>query len=536
MGSHQNLNGGFTHHFMKRWLFIYYPVVIISMMKRGFPLLITLLLIMLIFLPSVPGQEVTVFGVDEHTRTVEGGESTTFQWVVYNNGTSHLIIQPSIQPSSGKSWSGEITPQFLTLKPNESGNFTLQITVERTTPSQEVDIAIIFNSTRMDLPKDSDIHIENVHLSIISLFGTKAGENKIFGIWENFLPPPLDTNYGAFIITLIGWIIIALIFAYVIDPLIHHFTSKTETDLDDRVLRILRTPLFLLIISYGAVSSLEILNIPEDIIALLEILYQTIVIVIMAWISYRVYDSILVEFARRYSRKTQMKIDDTLVPILQKIGMVIIPLIALAFIFDLYGYDLTVFLAGAGLMGLVIAFAAQDTLSNFFAGLAILIDQPFKVGDLIMLDGDVCEVRHIGMRSTKLYNTFKSEEFVLPNNDMASRKIVNLVKPDLKYKTNVEVGVAYGSDLDLVERLIMEAAMEHPNVLKDPGHEPFVRFTQFGDSALIFKLFVWVDNVNNQWRVAHELRKAIDAKFRQHNIEIPFPQRTVWLHNIGNGS
>lgn len=521
---------------MGRRLFIYSHGITYLTMKRGYLLLIVLLMSALIFLPAVPAEEMTVFNIDGQSATVAGGESTTFRWVVYNNGTSNLIVQPSIQPSSGKSWSGEISPQFLTLKPNESGNFSLYITVDRTTPSQTVDITITFNSTRMDAPSDTETYVQSVHLDIISLFGTKAGENKIFGIWENFLPPPLDTNYGAFLITIIGWIVIALVFAYVIDPLIHHFTSKTETDLDDRILRILRTPLFLLIISYGAVSSLEILNIPEDIIALLEILYQTVVILIMVWVSYKIYDSILIEFARRYSRKTMTKIDDTLVPLLQKVGMVIIPLIGLALIFDLFGYDLTVFLAGAGLMGLVIAFAAQDTLSNFFAGLAILLDQPFKVGDLILLDGDVCEVRHIGMRSTKLYNTFKSEEFVLPNNDMASRKIVNLVKPDLKYKTSVEVGVAYGSDLDLVEKLIMEAAMEHPNVLKEPGHEPFVRFTEFGDSALIFKLFVWVDNVNNQWRVAHELRKAIDAKFRQHNIEIPFPQRTVWLHNIGNGS
>jgi MscS family membrane protein len=506
-------------------------------MRRALLLVALFTMTALLALPSIASaEEVTVFDVDDYDKAVDGGESVTFEWVVYNNGTSDQIVQPFIIPSSGKDWSAEVIPHFVTLEPGESETFALKISADRNTASREVDIEVIFNATKMDLPPETESQIESVHVSVISLFGTKAGENRIFGIWDNFLPSPFDTNYGAFLITLIGWIVIALFINFVVDPIVHHFAGKTETDLDDIVLRILRTPIFLLIITFGVVSSLEILNISQDLIALVETSYSIIVILILSWLAYKVYDNILIAYAHRYSAKTQMTVDDTLVPLLEKVGMVLIPVIAMAMIFDLFGYDLTVFIAGAGIFGLVIAFAAQDTLSNFFAGLAILADKPFKVGDLILLDDDVCEVRRIGMRSTTLYNTFKNDAFIIPNNDMASKKIINLLQPDSKFRINVEVGVAYGSDLELVEKLIMEAAIEHPNVLKDLGQEPLVRFTEFADSALTFKLFVWVDDLRNQWRVAHEIRKSIDYKFRQNDIVIPFPQHTVWLHQMGNGS
>ena len=211
--------------------------------------------------------------------------------------------------------------------------------------------------------------------------------------------------------------------------------------------------------------------------------------------------------------------------------MVLIPVLALIAIFNMFGYDVTVLLAGVGFLGIVIGFAAQSTLANFFAGLQMLVDRPFKIGDLLEIDGgDICEVTRIGMRSTTLYNTFTHEEVIIPNDQIANNKIVNMVEPDRKLIITVKVGVAYGSDVEQVKRILLEEAAKHPNVINNDDHKTVVRFSDFEASDLLFKIFLWVDDVKNQFKVGSDYREAVLREFNKAGIEIPFPQSVVWLH------
>jgi small-conductance mechanosensitive channel len=197
------------------------------------------------------------------------------------------------------------------------------------------------------------------------------------------------------------------------------------------------------------------------------------------------------------------------------------------------GVEITALLAGAGVFGLVIAFAAQDTLSNFFSGLHLLLDRPFHIGDVILLEsGEYCRVEGVGMRSTKLYSLFDHELIVLPNNMIANQRIINIVRPDMKIKNRVEVGVAYGSDVEKVKRILYDAAANHPHVVMDDGFEPLVRFTGFGDSSLDFLLIFSVDDVMNQWKTRSDIVSEIDRRFRAEGVTIPFPQRTVWFTDV----
>jgi small-conductance mechanosensitive channel len=220
-----------------------------------------------------------------------------------------------------------------------------------------------------------------------------------------------------------------------------------------------------------------------------------------------------------------------MIPILEKAGVVVIVLFGLVYIVGSLGYDITVFVAGLGIMGLVIAFAAQDTLSNFFSGFHILLDRPFKEGDLLYLEsGDYCKVNHIGMRSTKLYNIFDHDMIILPNNILARQKVVNMTEPDQNLRINVEVGVEYGSSLDKVEDILLEAARNQEGIIvDDPDREPSVYITGFGDSSINFILRAWVDDIMDHWIIASNTRKFIDRRFREEGIVIPFPQRTVWV-------
>lgn len=486
--------------------------------------------------PIASAQSITIFEVDSYDKKITASEETSFEWAIYNNDTSAIIVQPSLSPSSIDNLEISISPAFQMITPQNSTTFIVSLVAQREMSNIEIDFTIFFNATLMDSPESQITITKEFDLTVEALYGTTAGNNKIFGIWDNPFPPPLDTTYGAFIITVLAWIGIAFFVILVVDPIVHSFTRKTETDLDDRVLKILRGPVFFIILLYGFTSSLKILNLPSEILLAIEDIYAVGVIILIVWLSYKIYDNVLISYAHSYSNKTEMALDDTLVPLMEKLGMIIIPFIGIMLVFNHFGYDLTVFLAGFGVLGIVIGFAAQDTLSNFFSGMSIILDRPFKVGDLILYEDDVCEVRRIGMRSTTLYNTFKSENFIVPNNEMASRKITNIVKPDLRYKVKVEVGVAYGSDIELVKKLMMESALAEPHVLKDPQHYPWIRFTEFADSALVFKLFLWVDDLNNQWLVGSNVRENIDREFKKHDINIPFPQRTVWLQNETNGN
>jgi small-conductance mechanosensitive channel len=222
--------------------------------------------------------------------------------------------------------------------------------------------------------------------------------------------------------------------------------------------------------------------------------------------------------------------DDVAVPLLEKIGLIVIPLLGLMTILSMFGYDLTALLAGVGFLGIVIGFAAQSTLANFFAGLQLIADRPFKVGDILRLeDGDQLEVRHIGMRATELYNPDTDEVSVIPNNEIANKRIINMVEPDRKLRIVVTVGVAYGSDVEKVMTVMRQTAMEHPNTLKGGEHMPVVRFYEFGEFSLNFKIFIWVDDLSNRFKVSSDFRQELNRRFTEAGIEIPFPQRVITI-------
>ncbi len=298
------------------------------------------------------------------------------------------------------------------------------------------------------------------------------------------------------------------------------------------MLKILRYPVFIFIVTYGiVVNSLEILNLPRNYVKMIETVYSLMIIILIAYVAYKIFDEVVLYYAKEFSKKTETEINDVIVPVVEKLGMVLIPVLALIAIFNMFGYDVTVLLAGVGFLGIVIGFAAQSTLANFFAGLQMLVDRPFKIGDLLEIEGgDICEVTRIGMRSTSLYNTFSHEEVIIPNDQIANNKIVNMVEPDRKLIVTVKVGVAYGSDVEQVKRILLEEAAKHPNVLNTEDHKTVVRFSDFEASDLLFKIFLWVDDVKNHFKVGSDYREAILREFNKAGIEIPFPQSVVWLH------
>jgi len=497
---------------------------------------ISILFVSLLLVPSVVAEGVNILETnDGYNKIEDASESVDFVWVVYNNDTVPYLIQADAV--IGTDASGErpnhistsLNQDYGSLAPGESREIVLTVSSDRISSSVEFPVFVNLTFTKMNAPDQMEVVSKTVTVHVNAMF--ESSGNKIFGIWENTLPVPFNTILWSFALTVLLWVVIAGAIYFIVDPIIHQITKKTKTDLDDRILEITRLPIFTLIVSFGIVDSLAIIEISQDLHFTIMQAYQVLVVLIVAYAAYRIFDRVVIFYAQKWSAKTDTEIDDVLIPLLQKAGIIIIPLVGLVTVLGILGIDVTLLVAGMGVIGLVVAFAVQNTLGNLFAGLQLILDRPFRVGDIVELDsGEVCEVKRIGLRSTTVYNSADHETIVVPNNDMVNKKVINYSRPDKHRSMSCEIGVAYGTDLNKVKELLLDVAMTHPDVIKQEGQMPYVRLAKFGESSVDFKLWYWVD-IKKMWRVASEVRQAVYERFDKEGIEIPFPQSVVTFKN-----
>lgn len=195
--------------------------------------------------------------------------------------------------------------------------------------------------------------------------------------------------------------------------------------------------------------------------------------------------------------------------------------------------DLTGVALVAGALSVGIGFGLQNLVSNFVSGVVLLFERHVKVGDRITVEGIEGNVREVSFRATTIV-TNDNIEMIIPNADLISGKVINWSHAETKVRIRVPVGVAYGSDVALVTRLLLEVARGDAAVLTEP--EPLVYFTAFGDSALLFELLVWMEDPTGHFRLRSRLNYAIDAAFRRHDVTIPFPQRDVHVKSLPAGT
>jgi small-conductance mechanosensitive channel len=188
--------------------------------------------------------------------------------------------------------------------------------------------------------------------------------------------------------------------------------------------------------------------------------------------------------------------------------------------------SLTIF---AGAFGIGLGFGMQNIINNFVSGIIIFFEKPIKVGDIVTLDKEIAgKVERISIRST-VVKTFDRKTVVVPNSKFLESNVVNWVHGgDMLLRSKIGVGVAYGSDTELVRDCLLKVMDSHPDVKKDPA--PIVRFAAFGDSSLNFELYFWA-HIFDRWMAISDMNFAIDKIFRENSIVIPFPQRDLHIHS-----
>ncbi len=204
----------------------------------------------------------------------------------------------------------------------------------------------------------------------------------------------------------------------------------------------------------------------------------------------------------------------------------IIWIISISLIFETIGINVTVLLAGSAALLVGIGMGLQQTFNDFISGIILLIEGSTKVGDVLEIDGEVIKIEEIGLRTSKGLSR-NDIVMIIPNHLITTNKVINWSHQIKKTRFSVDVGVAYGSDPDLIFKVLKESVLEHKAVIDKSSIEP--RFVNFGNSSLDFEVLFFSKNVFTIERTKSDIRKTIYKNFAKNNITIPFPQMDVYL-------
>lgn len=235
-----------------------------------------------------------------------------------------------------------------------------------------------------------------------------------------------------------------------------------------------------------------------------------VIVVILKIIRYSIYKSSRFDEPKKFSIYTLTKY----------------VIIIFSFIYGLrvVGFDVSVLLAGSAALLVGFGLGMQNLFSDYISGLIILIDSTIKVGDILDIDGLICQVQEINLRTTTVF-TRDDKYIILPNTDLTRKHLINWTLSEITSRFDVSVGVDYSSDVDEVISIMLEVAARFEQIKKDP--QAFVRFNEFGDSSLDFSIFFWSDEIFRIEKIKSDYRIALFKSFKEHKINIPFPQRVI---------
>ena len=346
-----------------------------------------------------------------------------------------------------------------------------------------------------------------------------------FGAFNNLAADP---RFQALIVVVLSFVV-AKIADWVISRLITRWAQKTTTDLDDRIVEMLHRPLFLLVLLGGMWVAVDLLSLQGVMQRVTFGILGTLAVFIGLGLAGRVSRLALETLSQQVDRFRF--IDEQTLPLFRNLSNVLLLGGGAYFLFLVWELDVTGWLASAGIVGIAVGFGAKDTVANFFAGIFILADAPYRIGDFIILDtGERGRVTHIGLRSTRLL-TRDDIEVTVPNAVMGNTKIINESGgPHKKERIRIKITCAYGSDLDHVKEVLRECAVHLDGICTDP--EPRVRFRAFGPSGLELELLGWIDEPVLRGRVTDALNTEVYRRFNEEKIEIPYLKQDVYIKEM----
>ena len=312
-------------------------------------------------------------------------------------------------------------------------------------------------------------------------------------------------------------------------------TKKTRSTIDDLIVGVLaRSSVWLttLVMAYWVLKGIspafteESLFVRRMVMVIVEAAYVALVFYISVFVA-RLVDATVRWYLHEVATRTQTHLDDELAPLANRVLKVLIYLTALVVVLDHYGQNISTLVVSLGVGSLAVALAAQETLANMIAGFVLMIDRPFRVGDRIRLpDGTIGNVAEIGIRSTRVIDDYHVM-IITPNAEIVKSQIKNFSYPNDIVRFEVAFGVAYGTDLLSMRKVVLDRINREHDIVEPETSE--VRIMEMGDSSMNAVLLCKIRNPNDIPQRKSDLLLIIYNTLYEHEIEIPFPQRVVHL-------
>lgn len=322
-------------------------------------------------------------------------------------------------------------------------------------------------------------------------------------------------------------VVVAKVLKTVLQRIARHMEAKTRTKLDEYLLIAVTNPLHWGVI-FGSLYAAWTLY-PYTPTGLDDVV-AGILFVLAILVGIRLLLNPLLAFFRWYSeeaeRKSGIVIGTNFIPLIRKVLTVAMYAIGSIIVLEHFGVDILALVTALGVASLAVALAAQDTLANMISGFVLVADRPFKKGDRVKVAGVYGDVKRIGMRSTDI-KTLDYNIITVPNSKISDEYIENFSQPSRRYRIVLEIGLAYGTDPERAEEVILESVRATAGVLADP--EPAVYFLTFGDFSLNFTLICWCKSYAVSWVVTNAVNVNLARALAGNGLEIPFPTHTIHL-------
>lgn len=336
---------------------------------------------------------------------------------------------------------------------------------------------------------------------------------------------PLVQAAGAILASILA----AWLAELLISTAIARVAAKTATDADDKIVEIIRRPIFLTVLLWGFGYSTSLLLEPENYESWVVPLLETVLIFLWAIAGTRVGEVLLKTFADK--ERPRAMLQPRTLPVFDIFMRILVVSGAMYFMFLAWDVDLTAWMASAGVLGIAFGFAAKDTLANLFSGIFILADGPYKVKDWIILDDNLRgEVTHIGMRSTRIM-TNDEIEITVPNAVIGNAQLSNETGGgSRRQRLRIPFLVAYGSDIEHVREVVLAGVVGAEHVLHTPT--PKIRLRKLGAMALEFGLEVWFDDPPAREAIVDDMATRIYNALNAASIEIAIPKQDVYIRSM----
>ncbi len=305
--------------------------------------------------------------------------------------------------------------------------------------------------------------------------------------------------------------------------------DKTDTKIDDIILHAIGKPLYLLVIVAGIYYAAHQTPGLDELINRYDEGYKYrhfLITIFITWIVASLAKRIIRDYGYELAARTEGEMDDRIVALADMSVKYIIWLIGIMIALSGIGIEITPIITGMGIAGLAIALAAQTVLSNVFGGVTITLDQLYRVGDRVEFGGVYGDVYEIKPRYTKV-KTLDNTIVTIPNSKVINDQIINFAVPDASVRVKIQVSVAYGTDPEKVDKIMLDIAENTPQVLKEP--KPLLRFIEYAASSQNFELLVWIKHYDDRHPVIDRILREMFKRFKEEGIKIPFNQMDVHI-------